>query len=140
MLCFRGDLKEWCRVALKAWRLLQCAALALVVAVFAVQTVADEADVVEVVATPGTGGWRFDVTVRHGDEGWEHYADQWDVVSPDGAVLGTRVLLHPHVGEQPFTRSLTGVAIPDGVDRVVLRARDSVHGYGGVEVEVELNQ
>ena len=37
----------------------------------------------------GSGRWRFDVTVRHADEGWDHYADKWDVVAPDGTVLAT---------------------------------------------------
>ena len=84
------------------------------------------------------GRYEFTVAVRHDDSGWEHYADRWEVLSPDGKVLGTRVLLHPHVGEQPFTRSLGGVTIPPGVDRVRVRARDSVHGFGGEEVQVEL--
>jgi hypothetical protein len=100
---------------------------------------AGEADVVAVEAvqeSPGT--WRFDVTVAHADEGWDHYADRWEVLAPDGRVLGTRVLLHPHVGEQPFTRSLGGVAIPAGIDHVVVRAHDSVHGLGGAEMTVTL--
>ncbi len=100
---------------------------------------AGQADVVAVEAHKASdGAWRFDVTVRHDDSGWEHYADRWEVLGPDGAVLGTRVLLHPHVGEQPFTRSLGGVAIPAEVRRVRLRARDSVHELGGKTVEVEL--
>ena len=100
---------------------------------------AGEADVVAVeAAQEGAGTWRFDVTVAHGDEGWDHYADKWEVLAPDGTILGTRVLLHPHVGEQPFTRSLGGVAIPEDIDRVILRAHDSVHGLGGAEVAVEL--
>ena len=74
---------------------------------------AGEADVVGVeVSKESAGSYRFDVTVAHGDEGWDHYADAWDVVAPDGTVLGTRVLLHPHENEQPFTRSLGDVAIP----------------------------
>ena len=98
-----------------------------------------EADVVAVEVRPdGPGLWRFDVAVRHDDAGWEHYADRWDVVGPDGTVLGTRVLLHPHETEQPFTRSLSGVAIPDGVTRVTVRAHDKVHGYGGREATVSL--
>jgi hypothetical protein len=52
--------------------------------------------------------------------------------------LGTRVLYHPHVDEQPFTRSLGGVRIPAEVTSVILRAHDSVHGAGGREVVVEL--
>ena len=100
---------------------------------------AGEADVVAVeAAQEGAGTWRFDVTVAHGDEGWDHYADKWEVLAPDGTILGTRMLLHPHVGEQPFTRSLGGVAIPKDIDRVILRAHDSVHGLGGAEVAVEL--
>jgi len=98
---------------------------------------AGEADVVDVEVTKqGEGQFRFDVTVRHADEGWEHYADRWDVVGPDGAVLGSRELLHPHVNEQPFTRSLTGVEIPRDVEEVTIRAHDSVHGLGGAEMTV----
>ncbi len=100
---------------------------------------AGEADVVGAKATPEAGGtWRFDVTVRHADEGWSHYADRFEVRSPDGAVLGTRVLLHPHDTEQPFTRSLTGVEIPAGMSAVEIRAHDSVHGFGGETMQVEL--
>ncbi len=63
-----------------------------------------------------------------------------DRLAPDGRGLGTRVLLHPHVGELPFTRSLGGVAIREDIDRVSLRAHDSVHGLGGVEIAVELTR
>jgi len=80
----------------------------------------------------------FTVTVEHADTGWQHYADRWDVLSPEGVVLATRVLLHPHVGEQPFTRSLSGVKVPPAVTVVRLRARDSMHGYGGHELRVSL--
>ncbi|MGR3717255.1 MAG: hypothetical protein ACU0B1_10970 [Thermohalobaculum sp.] len=99
-------------------------------------TRAGEADVVGVEARPSGGGWSFDVTVRHGDTGWENYADAWRVVGPGGTVYGTRVLVHPHVNEQPFTRSLSGVAIPEGVTTVTVEAHDSVHEWGGAVVEV----
>jgi len=52
-------------------------------------------------------------------------------VAPDGTVLGTRTLYHPHVDEQPFTRSLSGVKIPGSIKEVTVRSYDSVHGYGG---------
>ena len=100
---------------------------------------AGEADVVGVQAkTDSSDTWRFDVTVAHGDTGWDHYADKWDVVGPGGKVLGTRVLVHPHEAEQPFTRSLGGVFIPPDVTEVILRAHDSVHEYGGREMTVPL--
>ena len=100
---------------------------------------AGEADVVAVEARQGSdGSWRFDVTLRHGDEGWDHYADRWDIVGPDGTVYDKRVLAHPHVNEQPFTRSLSGVVIPDNLVSVVVRGHDLVHGLGGKELQVDL--
>lgn len=99
------------------------------------------ADVVKAEASQsGNGTWRFDVTVAHDDEGWDHYADAWQVLGPDGAVLGERILHHPHVTEQPFTRSLSGVEISDTITTVTIRARDSVHGYSGKVLELELKR
>jgi hypothetical protein len=100
---------------------------------------AGEADILAVEVTrDADGSYRFDVTVQHADTGWEHYADAFEVLAPDGTVLGTRTLLHPHVDEQPFTRSLAGVSISDGITQVIARARDSVHGYAGSELTVAL--
>ncbi len=98
--------------------------------------VAGEVEIVDVRITPSGSSYRFDVTLRHADEGWDHYADGWEVRAPDGAVLGHRVLAHPHVEEQPFTRSLSGVAIPDGVAEVTVHAHDTVHGWGSAPVVV----
>ncbi|MEM8579211.1 MAG: hypothetical protein AAGF60_15285 [Pseudomonadota bacterium] len=89
-----------------------------------------DAPVIEgVTATPSGGTWRFDVTISHGDTGWDHYADGWRVLAMDGTELGMRVLYHPHVDEQPFTRSLSDVAIPDGTRQVQVQARDNVTGW-----------
>lgn len=98
-----------------------------------------EADVVSAdVVKLGDGIYRFDATLSHKDEGWDHYADKWEVVGPDNTVLGTRILQHPHVDEQPFTRSLSGVKIPAGVKRVTIRAHDSVHAYGGTSITMDI--
>lgn len=101
---------------------------------------AGEADVVKVETHRVADGYYFNVTVLHSDEGWDHYANKWDVVSPDGQVLGTRTLYHPHVDEQPFTRSLSGVIIPKGINKVTIRAHDLVHEYGGKVVTITLPQ
>jgi hypothetical protein len=99
----------------------------------------EKADVIEVkVKRIGSSTYQFDVTVRHADEGWKHYADKWDIVAPDGTVLASRTLHHPHVQEQPFTRSSSGVKIPQKIRRVTIRAQDSVHKYGGRVATVEL--
>ncbi|MCV2403886.1 hypothetical protein OFY17_13520 [Marinomonas sp. C2222] len=85
------------------------------------------------------GSWCFHVAVRHNDEGWEHYADAWQVIDDQGVILGERVLLHPHVNEQPFTRSLCGVQIPVGTESVRVRAKCNQHGFGGKEVIVDFS-
>jgi hypothetical protein len=100
---------------------------------------AGEADVIDAkVKQIGDNMYEFAVTLRHDDKGWDHYADKWDVVAPDGKILGTRILRHPHVEEQPFTRSLSGVKIPKGVDAVTIRGHDSVHKYGGKTVTADV--
>jgi hypothetical protein len=71
---------------------------------------------------------------------WEHYADAWRVVDAQGTELGKRVLLHPHVQEQPFTRSLSGVVITPAQQRVFVEAHNKVHGWSADRVEVNLNQ
>jgi len=114
--------------------------MALIIVLFTAATAhAGEADVIGVkVNEKGENQFYFSVSVHHNDEGWDHYANKWDVVAPDGIVLGTRILNHPHVNEQPFTRSLSGVKIPDTIETVTIRAHDSVHGYGGETVMVKL--
>ncbi|RLA14162.1 MAG: hypothetical protein DRQ59_03750 [Gammaproteobacteria bacterium] len=85
-----------------------------------------------------SGSCTFLVTLEHDDEGWDHYANQWDVVTMDGRLLKSRVLFHPHENEQPFTRSLSGVKIPAGTKSVKIRAKDSVHGYSKQEYTVQI--
>ncbi|MCH9806914.1 MAG: hypothetical protein K0U74_04215 [Alphaproteobacteria bacterium] len=102
---------------------------------------AGKADVVEATAKRQSDGrYTVSATVRHADEGWKHYADRFEVLSPDGTVLGTRVLAHPHVNEQPFTRQLSGVVVPDGVTELHIRAHDKVHGLGGKVFVIKLPQ
>jgi hypothetical protein len=102
---------------------------------------AGEADVIDVkVKKISDQLYDFNVTVSHKDTGWEHYADKWEIINSEGAVLGARILHHPHVNEQPFTRSLSGVKIPLDIKAVIIRAHDSVHGYGGKVVKIDLPQ
>lgn len=115
------------------------AALPLALGATASPALAGEADVIAVTAhCTHIGTCDFDATVLHADVGLRHYADRFEVLAPDGEVLGVRELEHPHVHEQPFVRRLIGVEIPAGVSEVTVRARDSQHGYGGREMRVKL--
>ncbi len=88
----------------------------------------------------GDGRWRISVTLRHNDTGRQHYADYWRVVDKNGNVIATRKLVHPHVDEQPFTRSLSKVKIADGIRYVYIEAHDNVHGWSSDRLEVELDR
>lgn len=101
--------------------------------------VAEEPKVDNVIARQAAdGSWRFDVTISHPDTGWDHYADAWRILDMQGNELGVRILAHPHVEEQPFTRSLSGVRIPEGILRVQVQARDKPGGWNSGTTIVDL--
>ncbi|QXT39572.1 hypothetical protein [Gymnodinialimonas ceratoperidinii] len=99
---------------------------------------ADPAEIVDVTATPAANGWRFEVTLAHGDTGWEDYADGWRVELADGTILATRVLAHPHVEEQPFTRATSGVTIPDETTEVFIRSSTNTQGWAETTTQAPL--
>ena len=92
---------------------------------------ADFPEILKATAERSGMGWRIEVTLQHPDTGWDHYADGWDVQDAHGQKIGFRELMHPHVDEQPFTRSLVNVMPPDGTREVFIRARCSVAGWSG---------
>jgi hypothetical protein len=100
---------------------------------------AGEADVIGATAALRSRGlYDFDVTIRSNDTGWDRYADRFEVLGPDGALLGTRVLDHPHETEQPFTRELSGVRIPGNIERVTFRAHFKPVGFDGATFSMKL--
>ncbi|TDY01698.1 hypothetical protein [Thiohalophilus thiocyanatoxydans] len=102
---------------------------------------AGDVQILQVELQEETGkNWRAHVTLEHADTGWDHYADAWRVVSPDGKELGQRTLHHPHENEQPFTRSLSGIAIPGEMTVVVVEAHDKLHGWSADRVRIDLQQ
>lgn len=84
--------------------------------------------------------WTVNVTLQHADTGWDHYADNWRVVDDAGNILGERVLYHPHVNEQPFTRSLGNLVIPGGITSVFITAHDKLHGWTSSRLKVDLSK
>ena len=100
---------------------------------------AGEADVVGAKVTKvGNSKYNFDVTIRSNDRGWDYFCDRFEVLTPDGKVLGIRTLLHPHETEQPFTRELYGVSVPAGLKEVRIRAHHKPKGYDGKTITVRL--
>jgi DMSO/TMAO reductase YedYZ heme-binding membrane subunit len=102
---------------------------------------AGEADVMIAEAQCDDAGLcHIEATIKHADIGQSHYADRFEVLDEQGNVIATRVLAHPHVHEQPFTRALSAAEIPEGIDVVVIRAHDSKHGDGGRQVRLPLER
>ena len=103
-----------------------------------------DADEVKILAadlhSTGDNRWSVNVTLHHDDTGWDHYADNWRVVDGEGKTLGERVLHHPHVDEQPFTRGLGDVEVPEGATTVYIEAHDKVHGWTAKRLEVNLSK
>lgn len=113
--------------------------LSLIITLTVYNSYAGDVTIVDAVAKKtGDNVYAFNVTLKHDDTGWDHYANQWQVFSEDGQLLGTRTLYHPHVEEQPFTRSLGSVKIPSNMTTVIIRARDSVHGVSPQKFRLEL--
>jgi hypothetical protein len=90
------------------------------------------------VRASGPGRFDFDVTVSSPYDTPQRYADAFRVETPDGRVLGERILFHDHQDEQPFTRDLYGVTIAPDIASVVIRGRDRANGWGGKTFEVAL--
>ena len=96
-------------------------------------------DVVDVSVTDaGDGRYHFDVTLSSPYDTPERYADAFRVLTLAGDLLGVRKLFHDHANEQPFTRRLRDIEVPEGVPRVVIEGRDKQNGYGGDVVEASL--
>ena len=113
--------------------------IALVIVFGAAPALAGEADVIRAkVEKASNGTYNFDVTIRSNDRGWDYYCDRFEVLGPDGKVLGVRTLYHPHETEQPFTRELYGVHIPAGLRKVTIRARHKPRGYDGETLTIAL--
>jgi hypothetical protein len=110
----------------------------LLLALMALPALADAPKIEAVTAVPSGTTWRFDVNLSHPDTGWDHYADGWRVLDMQGNELGLRVLAHPHIQEQPFTRSLSGVVIPTGTTQVQIQARCLVDGWADALFVVDL--
>ena len=101
--------------------------LLLIISIF---LYANEPKIIDVKADRANdNSYNFHVTVKHNDVSNDHYVNRWEVVDEKGNILAIRILFHPHINEQPFTRSLYGIDLPLNIEKVYVRAKDIVHGY-----------
>ncbi len=68
--------------------------------------------------------YTINVTIQHDDTGWNHYANKWEVLDEKGNILASRVLAHPHINEQPFTRGISNVKIDKKITIITIKAYD----------------
>lgn len=88
------------------------------------------ANVSAVEASGQPGAYTFNVTIASPDSGCSRYADWWEALDENGALLYRRILAHSHVDEQPFSRS--GGPVSASADQtVIVRAHMNPEGYGG---------
>ncbi len=114
--------------------------LLMAIALFASPLYANNVEIVKVKLSKYAGSWRADVTLRHADTGWNHYADAWRLVNEQGEEIGKRTLYHPHVNEQPFTRSLSNFHIPEKTKIIYVEAHDKKHGWSSDRVKIDLTR
>lgn len=98
------------------------------------------ANVMAVAASGSDGSYTFNVTVESADIDCSQYANWWEVLSEDGALVYRRILDHSHTDANgtsdpdapgnTFTRSGGPVPVAES-DVVVVRAHMSVGGYNG---------
>jgi len=95
-------------------------------------------DVLEAELQPDGDTWTASVTLSSPYDTPARHADAWRVLDESGAELGVRNLTHDHQNEQPFTRSLNDLVIPDGVQQVTIEGRDQISGWGGATVTLDV--
>ena len=114
--------------------------LSIIIFLFTTSVYANEVEIVNVVLSKYAGTWRADVTLKHDDAGWKHYADAWRIIDENGKEIGKRTLHHPHVNEQPFTRSLNDFYIKNDIKVIYVEAHDSKHGWSSDRVKIKMNK
>ncbi len=102
--------------------------------------IAGAADVIAATARQAADGtWSFEVTMRCDDRGAAYFCDRFEILTPTARVIGVRRLLHDHTDEQPFTRDLQGVNVPNGFPRgVLIRGHHNIRGYEGATLKLDL--
>ncbi len=97
------------------------------------ETVDSWVDIIDVAAAGDEGAYTFEVTLHSSDIDCTEFADWWEVLTEDGALLYRRILAHPHTegkSGNPVMRSGGPVEISP-TDVVIVRGHMNNGGYSG---------
>ncbi len=90
---------------------------------------ADEVEVLMVKATQTDGLWLFSVTVQHPDASSDHMMNSIAIFLPDETKLATADIPMPSIGADHVSAQVKGVAIPEGVEYIIIRGHCSSDGW-----------
>ena len=88
--------------------------------------------------------WRFEVTIQHPDTGAKDRVDGWDLLLPDDSVVkpvpgsAFTQAIDGEISTQPEVHVQTGIVIPVDTELLRVRAHDSVDGFGGRELLIDM--
>lgn len=90
---------------------------------------ADEVEILMVKAMEYDGLWQFDITVHHADDDSDHMMDSVAIFLPNEERLATADIPMPSIGAEHVTTQLNGIAIPEGVEYIIIRGHCSSEGW-----------
>lgn len=83
--------------------------------------------------------WRITGTLSHDDAGDYHFMDRWQVLTPDGDVLGEEAFITPRVQAPERITTLRDIRLPQGTREIRVRVHDTLHGWGPT-LRIPLNE
>ena len=70
---------------------------------------ANEVEIVDVKAhQKNDKTWTFAVTLKHDDKGWDHYANEWQIIGNDNKIFGTRTCITRMLRSNPLLVTYRG--------------------------------
>ncbi len=112
----------------------------LLSAVFLIPLLAQKADVIEAKVKKSFGGkYVAYVKIDHKDEGYEHFADRWEIFDQNGKRLTIRIIFSPTTEKETIESYLYGFAVPEGTKKLIFKAHCNKDGWGGKEYVLNLD-
>lgn len=101
---------------------------------------AKEVEISKVELEPTSATWTVHVTLRHDDEGYDHYVNGWRIVDAKKNVLASQEIYHPHNKKKSFTDNKSNITIPKDAKIIFLEAQAKPHGWGKQRVRIDMSK